>query len=78
MTRFFNYERVAAEAGISQDDLERLRARVRADYPNDDMLYELRLLRTCKAIKSGACTVAETLEESDRAASVTPLGTAKT
>ncbi len=67
MPRFFDYERVAREARIADDDLNRLRESVRADYPNDDMLYELRLLRTCDAIKEGWCTVAEALDPHDRA-----------
>lgn len=67
MPRFFDYERVAREAGIADDDLNRLRESVRADHPNDDMLYELRLLRTCKAIKRGRCTIAEALDPQDRA-----------
>ncbi len=62
MSEFFDYETTAANAGISSADLDALRARVRDDSPGDTMLFELRLLRTCDAIKEGWCTVAEALE----------------
>lgn len=67
MSEFFDYETTAANAGISSADLDALRARVREDYPGDTMLFELRLLRTCDAIKEGWCTVAEALDPHDRA-----------
>ncbi|HUT01818.1 MAG TPA: hypothetical protein VM031_05150 [Phycisphaerae bacterium] len=62
MPKYFDYPRVAAEAGISQQDLDAMACLVAADYLKDSMLYELRLLRTCSAIKEGACTVAEALK----------------
>ena len=61
MSRFFDYERVAADAGISPADLDALRQRVQADYANDEMMCELRLLRTCHAIAAGKCTIADAL-----------------
>jgi hypothetical protein len=61
MARFFDYESVAAEAGICQSDLDALRSRFQADYPGDELMCELRLLRVCHAVGSGRCTVAEAL-----------------
>lgn len=66
MSKFFDYERVAAEAGISPADLDALRRRVQADYANDEMMCELRLLRTCHAIAAGKCTVADALKSEER------------
>ena len=61
MPRFFDYEKVAAEANIPPADLDALRRRSQDDYPNDEMMCELRLLRTCSAIRDGRCTVADAL-----------------
>ncbi len=60
---YFDYLTVARDAGISDADLALLQLAIRADYPGDDMLYELRLLRTCKAIRDGHATVADALRE---------------
>jgi hypothetical protein len=61
MPRFFDYETVATEAGIPPGDLEALSQRVRADHPHDEMMFELRMLRTCTAIRDARCTLAEAL-----------------
>lgn len=63
---FFDYTHLAQEAGVSDADLARLKQAIRADYPGDDMLYELRLLRTCRAIRDGHSTVAEALRDFGR------------
>lgn len=60
--QYFDYIVVAAAARIAEPDLAAIEARVRADYPNDPMMFELRMLRTCSAIKSGAATVADALK----------------
>ena len=65
---YFDYERVAREAGITPDELAQLEAATRLDYPGDQMLFELRMLRTCKAIRDGYCTVAQALETREQAA----------
>jgi hypothetical protein len=62
MPRFFDYETIAHKAGIAQEDLDAIRQRVQADYPDDDMMQELRLLRTCSAIREGRCTAADAIE----------------
>jgi len=73
MADFFDYETVAAEAGISQGDLDALRQHVQADYPDDELMCELRLLRLCHAVANGKCSVAEALrpERPPRAAAAT-------
>ncbi len=55
--RYFDYETVAREAGIPPAALEALRALVRRDFPDDDMMFELYLLRSCKAIGDGHVTL---------------------
>ena len=69
MSEFFDYESVAAEAGLPQDQLDALRRRVEADYPDDPMMVELRLLRICHAIQSGACTPDDALKPEPEALS---------
>lgn len=51
--RYFDYEKIAREAHIPSDKMEDLRSLVREQFPNDDMMYELHLLRTCMAIRDG-------------------------
>jgi len=62
MPAFFDYQTVAAEAGVSGGDLEALSQRVRADHRHDEMMFELRMLRTCTAIRDGKCTLGEALK----------------
>ena len=58
-TRYFDYESVARESGISDSDLEIIKNAVRADYPSDDMTWELHVLRGCTAVRDGHVTVEE-------------------
>ncbi len=58
---YFDYEKVAEEAGISGQDLDRIRQVVRLDYPNDPMLFELHVLRVCTSIREGRATVESVL-----------------
>lgn len=62
MSEFFDYESAAAEAGLTERQLEALRRRVEADYPDDPMMVELRLLRICHAIQAAACTLDDALK----------------
>ncbi len=59
--RYFNYEKIAKKAGIPSDKLEALCEIVRQEFPHDDMMYELHLLRACKAIQQGHTTIDEAL-----------------
>ena len=68
--RYFDYEKVAREAHLSSDQLKALCHLIRKEFPTDDMLYELHVLRVCMAIKQGALTIDEALQaepEVDRA-----------
>lgn len=59
--RYFDYQKVAEEAGIPARSLAEISHLVREEFPKDDMLYELHLLRTCLAIQDGHITLAEAL-----------------
>jgi hypothetical protein len=58
---YFEYENIAREANIPADQLQELRQLVRREFPQDDMLYELHLLRSCMAITHGVVTIAEAI-----------------
>jgi hypothetical protein len=50
---YFDYRAAAREAGLTDEQLETLAERVRVDYPSDQMLFELHMLRACNAIRDG-------------------------
>ena len=60
--RYFDYEKVAREANIPPEALSELCRQVREEFPTDDMMYELHLLRVCMAIKEGALTLHDALQ----------------
>ncbi len=58
---FFDYERVGREAGIAPDMLAELCRLMRAEFPRDEMMYELHVLRACLAIKDGMVRLEDVL-----------------
>ncbi len=48
---YFDFKTVADEAGLNKEQLELIVQRVRRDYPSDDMLFELHVLRACRALR---------------------------
>lgn len=59
--RYFDYQKVAEEAGIPPPKLAEISQALRQEFPKDDMLYELHVLRACLAIKAGYITLEEVL-----------------
>jgi hypothetical protein len=59
--RYFDYEKVAQAARIPPDKLEEMSRSVRQDFPKDDMMYELHLLRICLAVRDGHVTLEQML-----------------
>jgi hypothetical protein len=59
--RYFDYETVAKEANIPTDKLKLLAQLVREEFPTDDMMYELHLMRVCSAIQAGYVSLEEAL-----------------
>lgn len=51
--RYFDYETVAREAKIPSDKLAKLCSLIRQEFPRDEMMYELHVLRACMAIRDG-------------------------
>lgn len=59
--RYFDFEAVAQEAKIPSDKLMLLSKTVREEFPTDDMMYELHLMRVCSAIQGGCVSLEEAL-----------------
>ncbi len=58
---YFDCENVACEAHIPPEKLDELSHVIRQDFPRDEMMYELHLLRACMAIREGVLTLEEAL-----------------
>lgn len=65
---YFDYGKIAAEAQIQPRKLARLRSTVRREFPKDDMMFELHMLRVCTAIRDGHVTIDQALAEESEAA----------
>ena len=59
----FDYLAAAKRAGIRQDKLERLCALVRAEFPSDEMMAELHILRAVLSVERGDATLDEILAQ---------------
>ncbi|MEX0774315.1 MAG: hypothetical protein WD042_01235 [Phycisphaeraceae bacterium] len=62
---YFNYQRMADEAGLTAKQLQRLVKAVEREFPSDPMLVELHLLRACRAIRDKAVTLEQAVAESE-------------
>ena len=63
MNSVFDYHSVANRLGISTEALTKLEDCVRAQYGTDQMMFELRMLRTLEAIAQGATTLDQVMQE---------------
>ena len=63
---YFDYEEVAREARIPAEKLEELRRLIKREFPRDEMMYELHLLRACMAIKEDVVTIDQALTHKQR------------
>lgn len=59
--RYFDFETIAKKAGIPEEKLEKLCKLVGQDFPGDQMMYELHVLRACLAILEGRLTVEQAI-----------------
>lgn len=64
--RYFYYEKVAREANIPSDKLDELSKIIRKEFPHSDMMYELHLLRACRAIQEGYVTIDDAIRPKPR------------
>ncbi|MCK6485826.1 MAG: hypothetical protein HUU22_18650 [Phycisphaerae bacterium] len=63
LVQYFNYATVASEAAVPPKSLDALSRQIRRDFPADDMMFELHMLRACLAIRDGYAALAEALGE---------------
>jgi hypothetical protein len=59
---YFDYTRVASEARIPAQRLQQLRDIIDREFPRDEMMSELHVLRACMAIKDGLVSLDEVLQ----------------
>jgi hypothetical protein len=57
----FDYVVAAKRAGIGPEGLEWLVALTRAEFPRDEMMVELHVLRTLQAVERGDVSLSEVL-----------------
>lgn len=58
---YFDWRKTAHEAHIPPEKVEELRLLIRREFPSDEMMFELHLLRACAAIRDGALTLEQAL-----------------
>jgi hypothetical protein len=59
----FDYTTAADRAGISRENLERLKAFLRAEFPDDEMMADLHILRAVLAVERGDVTLEQILRQ---------------
>ncbi len=59
----FDYTAAAHRAGIAGDKLERLAAIMRAEFPGDEMMAELHILRAVLAVERGEASLEDILRQ---------------
>lgn len=52
-TEYFNYLNIAEELNISEQQLSQLEEQVKKEFPFDQMMFELHMLRALESIKKG-------------------------
>ena len=60
---YFDYEAVGRAAGLTPEQVRQVADVVRRDYRADQMLFELHVLRACRAIRDGVVSLAEVIRE---------------
>jgi hypothetical protein len=61
--QYFDFRKVADEAGIPATALKALGERIRREFSGDEMMYELHMLRACMAIRDGYTSLEEATQE---------------
>ncbi len=49
----YDIEAAFKRSGLTLEEFERIKSEVRSDFPNDDMMFELHIIRILNAIKKG-------------------------
>ena len=51
--QLFDYKTIACQAGVTGEQLDELCNVIRKEFPRDEMMFELHVLRACMAIRDG-------------------------
>ena len=57
----FDLDKIQRESGLSPDTLIRLKAEIKGEFQDDEMMFELHFLRLIRAIREGWVTLEEAL-----------------
>jgi len=49
----YDVEAAFKKSGLSRAEIQRIKRQVRKDFPDDDMMYELHIIRILNAMKRG-------------------------
>lgn len=49
----YDVETAFKKSGLSKAEIQRIKHQVRKDFPNDDMMYELHIIRILNAMRKG-------------------------
>ena len=60
--RYFDFESIAKKAAIPSKKLKKLCSLVREEFPRDEMMYELHVLRACLAVSEGRVDIDQAIE----------------
>jgi len=59
--RYYNYEKLAKEVGMTMAQLRELKRQMRAEFPHDQMMFELHVMRAVMAVRDGRITLEQAL-----------------
>ena len=62
MAQMFDYEKFEKELKLPKDTVIKIRASVREEFPKDDMMYELHLVRVYSALQKGEIKIEDVLK----------------
>lgn len=65
-----NVEKILKEKGLTQEQINIIKAEVRREFPSDDMMYELHLIRLVHSLMEGYCNLNDLLPSKEQARSV--------
>ena len=63
----FDYPAAARRIGLTEEQLGRLCAQMRPEFPDDEMLFELHVLRAILAVESGRLPLDQILQAPEHA-----------
>ncbi len=56
----YDIETAFRKSGLSANEIEKIKQEVRTEFPNDEMMYELHIIRILKAIEKGYWKISST------------------